>query len=200
MDKKVKVAIKDENSYFVLGVKYALSEYFSLKGMSVEFSTLGKDDTVVDLVFLSLSETEVVSCCDMDQSMVGFRLQYIAIRKKKGGLAWRGRTCVHELGILDFSTPINELYSLLDEKLWIITEGRKVSEPCYFCMGRRLSYREKEVMSYLRLGINQTQAAKYMQLSVKTVHTYKQSAMRKLNFKRRSDLYHWLLKNMNLSS
>ncbi|MBL3523563.1 helix-turn-helix transcriptional regulator [Serratia plymuthica] len=194
MDNNIMVAIVDENRYFVLGLKYALLEYFSLKGKHVEFPVLGKDDIAMDLVFLSLNETEVVSCCNLEKSVAGFRSKYIAIRKKKADPALREKACIRELGVLDFNTSINALFSLLDEKLWRITEESKVSEPCSFCMGRILSGREKEVMSYLRLGVNQTQAAKYMQLSVKTVHTYKQSAMRKLNFRRRSDLYNWLLR------
>ncbi|HHQ6547637.1 TPA: response regulator transcription factor [Serratia fonticola] len=58
-----------------------------------------------------------------------------------------------------------------------------------------MSEREHQVLHYLRQGVSQSQTAHILQLKVKTVHSHKRSAMKKLNFTRTSELFHWLLHN-----
>ncbi|WP_370592708.1 response regulator transcription factor [Serratia sp. ASV30] len=57
-----------------------------------------------------------------------------------------------------------------------------------------MTERERQVLHYLRQGISQSQTANILQLKVKTVHSHKRSAMKKLNFTRTSELFHWLLR------
>ncbi|MEE4411556.1 MULTISPECIES: helix-turn-helix transcriptional regulator [unclassified Serratia (in: enterobacteria)] len=194
MERKIRIAIMDTNRFFVEGLKFALLEYFSLRGANVEFQEGENNSTSADLVLNSLTEPENIAYCDTTYSEVGFRPMYISVRKKKHTQARRKSVCDRELGVLDSRASIKTLFHLLDEKLWKMTYVHMISEPCQFCLGRQLSSREAEVISYLRLGLNQTQTAKFMHLSVKTVHSHKQSVMRKLNFMRRSDLYSWLLR------
>ncbi|WP_208904479.1 helix-turn-helix transcriptional regulator [Serratia plymuthica] len=191
----VKISIIENNLFFSEGLKYALSEYFTLKGITVYFLAEENSNATADLVFIAQSESSNVAYCDRDVHKAGVSPLYIAMRKIKTAQVNGKKSCSHELGVLDYHAGIEALFHLLDDKLWRMSVISTVARPCYFCLSRRLSGREKEVVSYLRLGVNQTQAAKYMQLSVKTVHTYKQSVMRKLNFKRRSDLFSWLLKD-----
>lgn len=190
----VKISIIDNNLFFAEGLKYALSEYFTRKGRTVEFLAEEKSNAAVDLVFIAQPESGSVTYCDRDAHEAAVSPLYIAMRKIKPAQAIREKACSRELGVLDCHAGLEALFHLLDDKLWRMSVISTAARPCYFCLSRRLSGREKEVVSYLRLGVNQTQAAKYMQLSVKTVHTYKQSVMRKLNLKRRNDLFSWLLK------
>jgi len=190
----VKISIIENNLFFAEGLKYALSDYFTLKGRTVEFFAEEKSNATVDLVFIAQSESGNMTYCDRDVHETSVSPLYIAMRKIKTAQVNGKKSCSHELGVLDYHAGIEALFHLLDDKLWRMSVISTVARPCYFCLSRRLSGREKEVVSYLRLGINQTQAAKYMHLSVKTVHTYKQSVMRKLNFRKRNDLFNWLLK------
>jgi len=190
----VKISIIENKLFFFEGLKYALSEYFALKGITVYFLAEENSNATADLVFIAQSESSNVAYCDRDVHKAGVSPLYIAMRKIKTAQVNGKKSCSHELGVLDYHAGIEALFHLLDDKLWRMSVISTAAKPCYFCLSRRLSGREKEVVSYLRLGVNQTQAAKYMQLSVKTVHTYKQSVMRKLNFRKRNDLFNWLLK------
>lgn len=190
----VKISIIDNDLFFVDGLKYALSEYFTLKGRTVEFFAEENSNATVDLVFIAQSESDHVAYCDRTAHETGFSPLYISIRKMKPAQTKRETACSRELGEVDCHAGIEALFHLLDDKLWRMSVISAAARPCYFCLSRRLSSREQEVVSYLRRGVNQTQTAKYMQLSVKTVHTYKQSVMRKLNLKKRNDLFNWLLR------
>ncbi|WP_448666142.1 response regulator transcription factor [Serratia plymuthica] len=190
----VKISIIETNLFFAEGLKYAISEYFTLKGGAVEFLEKPKNNVSADLVFITQPESGNVAYCDRDIQETGVSPLYISIRKIKPAQTTREKACSRELGGLDYHAGLEALFHLLDDKLWRMSVISAAATPCYFCLSRRLSSREKEVVSYLRLGVNQTQTAKYMHLSVKTVHTYKQSVMRKLNLKRRNDLFSWLLK------
>lgn len=190
----VKISIIENNLFFAEGLKYALSEYFTLKGRNVEFLAERNGNATVDLVFIGQPESVNVAYCDRDIQDTGVSPLYISIRKIKPAQTTREKACSRELGVLDCHAGLAALFHLLDDKLWRMNVISAAATPCYFCLSRRLSGREKEVVSYLRLGVNQTQTAKYMHLSVKTVHTYKQSVMRKLNLKKRNDLFTWLLK------
>nr|MBJ7893504.1 helix-turn-helix transcriptional regulator [Serratia sp. PAMC26656] len=190
----VKISIIENNLFFAEGLKYALSEYFSLKGETVEFLAEENSNAAVDLVFIAQSESGNVSYCDRGTRETDSPPLYISIRKIKPAQATKEKACSRELGVLDCHADLEALFHLLDDKLWRMSVISAAATPCFFCLSRRLSGREKEVVSYLRLGVNQTQAAKYMHLSVKTVHTYKQSVMRKLNLRRKNDFFSWLLK------
>jgi len=190
----VKISIIDNNLFFAEGLKYALSEYFTLRGKTVEFLAEENSNAAVDLIFISQSESGSVTYCDRGAHETAVSPLYIAIRKIKPAQTTKENTCSRELGVLDCHGGLEALFHLLDDKLWRMSIISAAATPCFFCLSRRLSGREKEVVSYLRLGVNQTQAAKYMHLSVKTVHTYKQSVMRKLNFRKRNDLFNWLLR------
>jgi len=187
----VKIAIIDTDLYFIEGLKQALSAYFTLKGKAVEFSL---ESTAADLVFFSQHGPGNIACCDMTTCEADFPSFYISIQEGKKSHILLEKKCVRTIGVLDRHANVDMLFNLLEEALWRMIPASYMPKPCIFCLGTRLSGREKEVMSYLRLGVNQTQAAKYMHLSVKTVHTYKQSVMRKLNFRKRNDLFNWLLK------
>ncbi|MGN7975242.1 helix-turn-helix transcriptional regulator [Serratia sp. 22264] len=190
----VKISIIETNLFFAEGLKYAISEYFTLNGRTVEFLEKPKNNVSADLVFITQPESGNVAYCDRDIQETGVSPLYISIRKIKPAQTTREKACSRELGVLDCHAGLEALFHLLDDKLWRMNVTSAAAAPCYFCLSRRLSGREKEVVSYLRLGVNQTQTAKYMHLSVKTVHTYKRSVMRKLNLKRRNDLFSWLLK------
>jgi fimbrial protein FimW len=56
-----------------------------------------------------------------------------------------------------------------------------------------LTPREQEVMNYLRRGFGQSQTAKILGISVKTIHSHKRSVMNKLMLKGNRDFIYWLL-------
>lgn len=60
---------------------------------------------------------------------------------------------------------------------------------------QHLTLREREVLRCLKQGKSQMETAYAMSIKDKTVSTHKRTAMRKLNFKRNHELYHWLLED-----
>lgn len=56
-----------------------------------------------------------------------------------------------------------------------------------------LTPREQEVVNYLRRGFGQSQTAKILGISVKTIHSHKRSVMNKLMLKGNRDFIYWLL-------
>jgi fimbrial protein FimW len=63
---------------------------------------------------------------------------------------------------------------------------------CHFS-GLVLTPRERQVIGYMRRGLDQSQTARIMGVSVKTVHSHKRSVMGKLMLNRSHDFMYWLL-------
>ncbi|CAI1786938.1 MULTISPECIES: helix-turn-helix transcriptional regulator [Serratia] len=194
MERSIRISIIDTNRHFGEGLKYALLEYFQVKGRALEILPGDVEQPSADLVFMARSEAGGRAYCDRMPIESDSRSLYISIEKTTRDGAPRKNVCSREAGTLERRASIEDLFHLLDVALRRIASISMATGACVFCIGKRLSGREKEVIFYLRLGVNQTQAAKYMQLSVKTVHTYKQSVMRKLDFRGRNELFSWLLK------
>ncbi|MCL1029405.1 hypothetical protein KAJ71_10290 [Serratia sp. arafor3] len=60
------------------------------------------------------------------------------------------------------------------------------------CISLRLTPRERDILQGISRELTPRQIANNLSLSVKTVSTHKLTAMRKLGFKRNSELYFWL--------
>lgn len=52
--------------------------------------------------------------------------------------------------------------------------------------------REKDVLTYLALGLNNQSIAKLLGISTKTVSSHKVSALAKIGIRKNSDLFKWL--------
>lgn len=56
----------------------------------------------------------------------------------------------------------------------------------------KLTRRERQVLSSIERGLSNIQIAELLSIHTKTVSCHTRNAMRKLSFRRKHDLYHWL--------
>jgi len=88
--------------------------------------------------------------------------------------------------VLYRTDSIDKLFVLLAK---ILSDSRATTRFVY----QPLTRRERQVVNYLRRGFDQSQTARVMGVSVKTVHSHKRSVMGKLMLNRSHDFIYWLL-------
>ncbi|VEA61607.1 Nitrogen regulation protein C [Serratia plymuthica] len=191
MKNTLTVAICDRDNYFSEGIKYALRDYFHQKGQSVIFVTSHSAVAPADLVFAAAPDSRRARYCHV-ASVSTCNTLFFSIRKKTKCYQTHLTACQREAGTLYRSGGLAAIYRMLDRalaanpKIWF-------RNSCALCTSSQLTQRELEVLHYLREGVSQAETAEHMQLSVKTVNTHKQSAMRKMDLKRKHDFIHWLM-------
>ncbi|ELQ9310753.1 helix-turn-helix transcriptional regulator [Serratia marcescens] len=172
--KSVNILIDDENRYFAAGLQHGIMEYAQVNHKTVRFLT-----------------PENAGCADVVFASPGRRAQ----RWRRAGQpvaqvvtikAARSAVANDTSGVLYRSDRQGELCRLLTR----IFAGEAI---CILEPTLPLTPRERQVIGYLRRGLGQSQTARMMGVSVKTVHSHKRSIMGKLLLKRQHDFIYWLL-------
>jgi fimbrial protein FimW len=172
----VKIIIDDENNYFSAGLRYSISEYAKSNNKKIIFLTPG-----------GIEQPDIVIASSYRRTQRWRRLGY------SGALA-----CVitiQERLIESYNETSRVLYRTDDqERLFeLLTETLSGSRYVGEARHPGLTCREKEVMGYLRRGFGQSQTARVLGVSVKTIHSHKRSVMNKLMLNRHHDFLGWLL-------
>lgn len=176
----VKIIIDDENNYFALGLENSIREYAKSNNLKVKFLTPGVFEQP-DIVFASSCwRTQRWRKADYSKS----NACVLAIKERPVGQA------NDKSWILYRTDGQMRLFSLLSE---VLPGGRCI----YMSDHNALSCREKEIMGYLRRGFSQSQTARVLGLSVKTIHSHKRSVMHKLMINRHHDFLGWLVSQGN---
>lgn len=169
------VIIDDENGYFAVGLKLSIEKYAYANNKTVRFLPAGCGERA-DIVLVS-----------------------VARRARYWGRQGRGDMNTHTVTIKERRTlPASGMSLVLfrtdDRKrlFELLTEVLTTYSVCGFTR-RVLTLRERQVAGYLRRGLDQSQTARVLGLSVKTVHSHKRSIMGKLMLKRNHDFMYWLL-------
>ncbi len=165
--KSVNIIIDDENRYFAEGLRLSIQEYAQHNNKTVCFLTPG-DAERPDVVFASSRRRRI----DFGRSA-----PVITIKDT----ATRGRARV-----LCRKDEYSQLVTLLAEVL-SASAGSALFER------KTLTRRERQVVGYLRSGLDQSQTARLLGLSVKTIHSHKRSVMSKLMLNRHHDFIYWML-------
>ncbi|MDK2375856.1 LuxR C-terminal-related transcriptional regulator [Serratia fonticola] len=200
MKNKVSISLNDHNSYFLAGLQYALIEYFTELRTQVDFFS-GYTTDKPDIIFQALYQGERSDICrhfpaDAPQPL------YFVIRDKAERCFAPPIRCITKSSTLYRNQSIDDILERVELAMQFNSQPPERTHYCPACHRRSLTERERQVLYYLRQGVNQSQTAHILQLKVKTVHSHKRSAMKKLNFTRTSELFHWLLRggltlNMN---
>ncbi|HEI8819792.1 TPA: response regulator transcription factor [Serratia marcescens] len=173
--KPVKIIIDDENRYFAAGLRHSITEYARANKKSVYFLTMG-----------SMAPPDIV--------LTSVRRRAQRWRRAGNGASVASIVMIKERpvnsagdinGVLYRSDNQCRLFELLTEILSSVQYP--VNER------RTLTARERQVMGYMRHGFDQSQVARIMGVSVKTVHSHKRSVMGKLMLYRNHELLYWLL-------
>ncbi|BEL97247.1 helix-turn-helix transcriptional regulator [Serratia ureilytica] len=171
--KSMKIIIDDENHYFAAGLKHCLVKYAQGHNKALNFLTPGCGERPDLLLVSAARRTRHWPAC------AGTRTVTIKARR---------------------SVPVSDatlvLYRMDDKSrvFEVLAEALK-DEVRPFCLfpSQSLTPRERQVVGYLRRGLDQSQTARVMGVSVKTVHSHKRSVMGKLMLNRNHEFIYWLL-------
>ncbi|CAI0837807.1 fimbriae regulatory protein FimW [Serratia fonticola] len=200
MKKKITISLNDHDSYFLAGLQYGLIEYFTDLSTQVDFFS-GYSVDKPDIIFQALSQGERTDICrhfpaDAPQPL------YFVIRDKAERRFTPPIRCIAKSSTLYRNQSLGDMLGMVKVAMQLRSLPPERMHHCPACHRRSLTERERQVLHYLRQGVSQSQTAHILQLKVKTVHSHKRSAMKKLNFTRTSELFHWLLQGgltLNLS-
>ncbi|MBC3379043.1 helix-turn-helix transcriptional regulator [Serratia fonticola] len=181
MKPPIGIALWDTDCFFLQGIQHILKDYFYQKGDSVVFiPTAG--------VYLTdLSMADLVVKREIAWGQRGYERHKIVIARSYV-LNERKTFCLQ--GAVNRSEKPEAVVRLLDDLFDPSARplpGNSATSPI------RISAREHEILRYIAAELTPHQIAKRLNISIKTVSTHKGTAMRKLGFTRKNDLYNWLL-------
>ncbi|HHQ6624367.1 helix-turn-helix transcriptional regulator [Serratia fonticola] len=191
MQKKITILLNDHDSYFLAGLQYGLVEYFTELRTQVNFFS-GYPSEKPDIIFQALYQGEKTDICrrfpaDAPQPL------YFVIRDRAERHFTPPIRCIAKSSTLYRNQSLGDMLRKVKLAMQFNAKPQEKAPPCPACHRQSLTERERQVLHYLRQGVSQSQTANILQLKVKTVHSHKRSAMKKLNFTRTSELFHWLL-------
>lgn len=189
MSNMVRIGIVGSNRFFALGIQQILLPYFRARGQVVRF-VRGREMGHANLVFLSVIKGWPLQLCRHYSLETQVLPVFIAFRGTQIAISNR---CLREQGSLWLRVRPEALLLLVEQGLKEQAQGNFIlQELCSYCMSVVLTDREQEVMRYLSCEQAQKSLPKHLNISHKTVSAHKRSVMRKLGFRRNTELYHWL--------
>ncbi|HFD7737855.1 MULTISPECIES: helix-turn-helix transcriptional regulator [Serratia] len=193
MKEEINIFIQDNNVFFANGIKFALMDYFRQQERKIKFIRQDDYGARIDFAFISAPLAKRTCYCHTLPHAVHHDTRFFTIRERQHHSLDNLPKCALECGTLYRREPGDAIVQLLENVVDKPFTGRR--EQCKTCSGKRLTRREREVLSYLCTGASQSKTAEYMHISVKTVHAHKQAMMKKMDLRRKQDFIYWVLKN-----
>lgn len=197
MKKIITIAIINKNAFFNFGLMSLLKEYFPESEYKLLFKQELSAHVAEDLVFCSMPTNRKGHYCQRKKGTAHGKTLYFSLAQKRMTFIEEKNRCQNESGIVYFDDSPGSVHQLLDNTWRILSHSSVPERRCPQCSASRLTPRERQVMNYLCTGINQSQVAERMHLSVKTINAHKQSLMRKMNLKKKQDFIYWLINREN---
>jgi DNA-binding CsgD family transcriptional regulator len=193
IDKTLLIAIIEDDNFFTEGLIMALSDYFKGKNKKAIFITGNSFTGRVDIIFQTIRcGTVIIPHCRYNSN--SGRSHYFAIVDDRDSRLQKLYRDVKKSNVFSRHESVDTLLQLIERKLYspqAILEKSLLKQQVY--LREPLTPRELEVLYYLKQGKTHTSAANCMGISVKTISSHKRAAMKKLNFKRSNELFHWML-------
>lgn len=191
MKPHVVVAIQDTNQFFALGIKYILQTYFMAKDYTWHFVPT-TSEIKIDLMVLAEPSYSPMLVSRLGEQKEDRLLGTIVVRDNT----------IMGIRSLKPDQVGPSLLGLREEAKVVVHLLEQVfNQACFqpvravkkrVCFSVKLTPRERDVLQRICWEQTPSQIAGRLALNVKTVSTHKLTAMRKLGFKRNSELYHWL--------
>ncbi|HAT4913340.1 TPA: response regulator transcription factor [Serratia marcescens] len=173
----IKVIIDDENRYFYSGLALTVDEYAKHHNRTIRFLS-PCDKEPADLVITSLE-------------------RYARRWRRKTGPGAGNMIVIEDIFGAHRCNAGNRIYRT-DKREVFYDKISHVLAREGFCKDTEkeliLTWREKQVINYLKRGVSQSQIARLLGISVKTVHSHKRAVMSKLMLGRYHDFIFWLLR------
>ncbi|HIH4761965.1 TPA: response regulator transcription factor [Serratia marcescens] len=170
--KIINIVIDDENRYFAAGLRLSIAKYAQQHNKVAHFLPPGSDERP-DIVLTSTARRARHWAVYSGGHVVTIKERQTLVARRASRVLYR-------------TDDQQSLFTLLSDTL---ANPRPV---CRF-PAKLLTPRERQVIGYLRRGFDQSQTARVMGVSVKTVHSHKRSVMGKLMLNRSHDFIYWLL-------
>lgn len=194
MTHPLSILIADIDHYFSLGLRLGLQAFFQTRHQQINLLEESHTLDSVDIIFVGNSAICPPWLYRLHQQKCYPLVFFIKDKGWSSDTPKRKTVCEQcGSGTLYRHQDISVLHDLLDRML-VRQETR--SPPDHRCQCQRMSLltpREVDVLQCLTKGMSGRSIAIHLDISEKTVNAHKQSAMRKLNFRRNQELYHWLL-------
>lgn len=182
MKSSIVISLCDNNFFFLQGLQHILKAYFYKKGISVVFiPTLEGHLMKVSMADLIVKRAIAWKKHGHEQHKIVIARSYAP----DGGEIF----CLK--GEVNRSEKPEAVVRLLDE----LYESSPLPPPNDNVTRIKISAREREILQYIAAELTPNQIAKRLDISTKTVSGHKKRIMLKLGFKRKNDLYNWLLLN-----
>lgn len=193
MNKTLTIAIIDDDNFYMAGLVMALSTYFKSKNRKVKFIPGHSVAAASDITFQAIRCGTFIAPHNQYHANSGkshyfaivdnrdFHLQHLYRNLEKNDVFYR-----HQ--------PVNTLLQLIENKIFSsqqLPETHQSEQEVF--LREPLTLREHEVLCHLKQGKTHAGAANCLGIKVKTISSHKRAAMKKLNFRRTNELFHWML-------
>lgn len=185
----LKVLIIDKNQFFSFGIEKILVEHFFSKNLKLIFTKNKTEYIFCDLIFLAIDNaTEIMPVNVLDEIFHG-KLITISSDTKKNSI----KSAYQNIFYRDQCAK--ELIELTEKILITKVTGLARQPARKYNPLALMTPRQKEVLYYISIGMIPVQIAYRMKLNEKTISHHKRNAMNRLQLKKTTELYHWLLIN-----
>lgn len=190
MNQTISVFIDDPNRFFVAGLRLALEQHFSLRGIALCY--LYSTASPADLVIIAAGEGVAGQFCHLPRPDYWMPTAYLTLRERPEVPLLTLPACQRETGRLYRCDPLEKIMRQIDVALKACEMPHDRMHRCYWCDKHALTPREYEIVRRFGRGELPQDIAAQLRLSVKTVSLHKRAMMRKMHLRNNADLYHWL--------
>lgn len=188
MKPHITISIQSSNSFFSMGMKYILKEYFSTQRCSFCFVPLTPKAITDLMIFIAptICQTQIDRLLDKQRdSRIGtIIVQNEAVKTESANMG--------KSSTLNQKTRPDTVIDLVHKMFHQAHLKPVTAHKAYINHHQGLTLRQQEILEEISRELTPGQIAKKLSLNVKTISAHKQTAMRKLGFRRNRELYRWL--------
>lgn len=193
INKKLTITIIDDDYFFMAGLIMVLSTYFKNKNRNVSFIPGYSITEPADIIFQAIRCGTFIDPRSQYHVNSG-KSHYFAIVDNRDSHLQHLYRDVEKNNLFYRHQSVNTLLQLIEKNIFSSQHLPKkhLSEQEVF-LREPLTLREHEVLCHLKQGKTHASAANCLGIKVKTISSHKRAAMKKLNFRRTNELFHWML-------
>ncbi|HGM5456453.1 TPA: helix-turn-helix transcriptional regulator [Serratia marcescens] len=193
INKSLNIQIIDDDKFYTSGLAIALSDYLGSINITAHIYPLPFKEITADIIFQGIRCGTLVARENLARRSDSEKFYFVIVDRKDTHLKhlYKG---VEKSSILYRHQSIGCVLQLIGNSLFPPPNtSEKTLKTSQFSLYESLTPREQEVLYHLKQGKTHTGVATCLGIKVKTISSHKRAAMRKLNFKRTSELLHWMI-------
>lgn len=193
MNTTLNIVIIDDDKFYTTGLAMVLAIYLKSQGQQAEFSSHLACGETADIVFQAIRCGTFIAPRSLTYTNNDKPL-YVAIAERKDAHLQHLYRNVNKSNILYRHQSVNLILQFMENVLISLQKAPVISPQASATLPHApLTQREREVLHQLKQGKTPACVATCLGIKVKTISSHKRAAMKKLNFKRTNELFHWML-------